>query len=161
MAKGDEITTKFKVDISDLKKGLSEATQQIKLADAQFKAATAGMDNWKKSTEGLKSKLKQLETALAAQKSKLKSYNEELKRQQSAYNENGRRADGLKAKLQELANQGVSKTSAEYKKYQNALAAVEKEQGQNEDAVNRLKVTILQQEAAVKKTEAEIGKYGR
>ena len=31
MPKGDEITTKFRVGISDLKKGISDANQQIKL----------------------------------------------------------------------------------------------------------------------------------
>lgn len=159
MAKGDEITTRFKVDVSDLKKGISEATQQIKLADATFKAATAGMDSWQKSTDGLKAKLEQLSSNLQSQKQKLSAYTSELKLQQSAYEENGKRIETLKAKLQQLADQGVSKTSSEYQKYQNALAACEKEQERNEKAVDRLKVTILQQEAAVNKTEAEIGKY--
>ena len=90
MAKGDEITTKFKVDISDLKKGITDATNQIKLADATFKAATAGMDDWTKSTEGLKAKLSQLDSTLSAQKSKLENYIEQLKRQENAYDENGK-----------------------------------------------------------------------
>ena len=111
MARGDEITTKFKVDISDLKKSLNEATQQIKLADAQFKAASAGMDNWAKSTDGVKAKLAQLATTLSAQKTKLSSYSEELARQQKGYEENGKKADALRAKLQELSDKGVSKTS--------------------------------------------------
>lgn len=49
--KGQDITTNFKVDISDLKKGIAEANRQIKLANAEFKAASSGMDNWSKSTE--------------------------------------------------------------------------------------------------------------
>ncbi len=160
MAKGDEITTKFKVDISDLKKGIAEANQEIKLANAEFKAATAGMDDWSKSAEGIKAKLDQLDSVLAAQKSKLEAYTEQLKRQQEAYTENGSRIEQLKAKLEELANNGVSKASDEYKKYENALAACEKEQESNSKAIDNLKVTVLNQEAAVKQTEAEIKKYG-
>lgn len=159
MPRGEEFTTKFKVDISDLKQGLKDAGQQIKLADAQFKAATAGMDDWRKSTDGLKAKLTQLDSTLDAQKSKLQNYTEQLKRQQDAYTENGKRIEQLKAKLKELADQGVSKTSDEYKKYENALAACQKEQDANEKAVDRLKIQILEQEAAVGKTEKEIRNY--
>ena len=128
MANGEEITTKFKVDVSDLKSGISEANQQIKLANAEFKAATAGMDDWSKSADGIQAKLKQLDSVLAAQKSKLEAYNEQLSRQQKAYDENGKRAAELRSKLEELASNGVSKTSEEYKKYENALAACESEQ---------------------------------
>lgn len=160
MPKGEEITTKFKVDISDLKKGIAEANQEIKLANAEFKAATAGMDDWSKSAEGIKAKLDQLDSVLAAQKSKLEAYTEQLKRQQEAYTENGSRIEQLKSKLEELANNGVAKTSDEYKKYENALAACEKEQESNAKAIDNLKVQVLNQEAAVKQTEAEINKYG-
>lgn len=159
MARGDEITTKFKIDINDLKKGITEANNQIKLANAQFKAATSGMDDWAKSADGIKAKLSQLDSVLNAQKSKLATYNEQLQRQEDAYNENGRRVEELKAKLQELANNGVAKTSEEYKKYENALAACEKEQDANKNAIDALKVTILNQEAAIGKTEKEIRNY--
>jgi len=159
MPKGDEITTKFRVDISDLKAGIADANQQIKLANAEFKAATAGMDDWAKSADGIKAKLNQLESVLSAQKTKLEAYTKELERQQSAYDENGRRAAELRAKLEDLADKGVSKTSKEYKEYENALAACEKEQESNKKAVDDLKITILNQQAAVNKTGAEIGKY--
>ena len=67
----ENITTKFKVDVSDLKKGISEATSQIKLANAQFAAATAGMDKWEESSEGVTAKLNQLGTTLEAENAKL------------------------------------------------------------------------------------------
>jgi TP901 family phage tail tape measure protein len=159
MAKKDEITTKFNVDISDLKKGITEATQQIKLADATFKAATAGMDDWTKSTDGLKAKLAQLDSTLSAQKSKLENYTEQLKRQENAYDENGKRIETLKSKLAELAEQGVSKSSAEYKKYENALASCEKEQEKNGKSIDKLKISVIEQQGAINKTNADIGKY--
>ena len=159
MAKGDEITTKFKVDISDLKSGIAEANQQIKLANAEFKAATAGMDDWSKSADGIKAKLNQLESVLSAQKTKLEAYNEQLNRQQKAYDENGKRAAELRAKLEELANNGVAKTSEEYKKYQNALDSCEAEQEKNKKSLDSLRITVLDQQAAVNKTQAEVEKY--
>ena len=159
MAKGEEITTRFRVDISDLKSGIAEANQQIKLANAEFKAATAGMDDWSKSADGIKAKLSQLDSVLSAQKSKLESYTEQLSRQEKAYDENGRRAAELRSKLEELANNGVAKTSKEYQQYENALAACEKEQESNKKAVDSLRITVLDQQAAVNKTEAEIGRY--
>lgn len=157
--RGENITTRFKVDISDLKKGISDANQQIKLANAQFKAASAGMDDWQKSTEGVKAKLSQLDSVLAGEKSKLAAYVEQLNRQKAAYAENGKRAEELRSKLQQLASNGVSKTSAEYKALEKELAACEKEQDANKRSVDSLSVTVLNQQAAVNKTEAEIRKY--
>lgn len=157
--RGENITTKFKVDISDLKKGISDANQQIKLANAQFKAASAGMDDWQKSTEGVKAKLSQLDSVLAGEKAKLAAYTEQLNRQKTAYAENGKRAEELRSKMQQLASNGVSKTSAEYKALEKELAACEKEQDANKRSVDSLSVTVLNQQAAVNKTEAEIRKY--
>lgn len=155
----EEFTAKFKVDISDLKKNISDAQKEIKLADATFKAATAGMDDWTKDADGLSAKLKALSTTLNSQKSVLSAYREQLQRQQNAYTENGNRAEQLKAKLQELANNGVAKSSEEYKKYEDALKAVEKEQQGNSASIEKLNLAILKQEAAVGKTEKELRQY--
>lgn len=159
MAKGEEITTKFKVDVSDLKKGISEANKNIKMANAEFKAASSGMDDWTKSSEGLNAKLKQLHTVLNEQVTKLKNYKDQLKEIEKAESENGKRADELKKKLQELANQGVLKTSDEYKKYEKALSDCEKEQLANQSAADKLRVTILNQQAEVNKTNKEMRNY--
>ena len=157
--KGGDITTKFKVDISDLKAGISEANKQIKLANAEFKAASAGMDDWQKSSDGLNAKLKQLGDVLKSENSKLESYKKQLQEIEKAEQENGKRANELKTKLQQLASQGVSKTSDEYKKYEKSLNDVEKEQLANQSAADKLKITILNQQAAVNKTEKEIRQY--
>ena len=155
----EEFTARFKVDISDLKKNISEANKQIKLANATFKAETAGMGQWSKDADGLSKKLEQLKNVLANQKTILSSYQSQLEKQQAAYDENGKRAEQLKAKLQELASQGVAKTDEEYKKYQAALKAVVKEQQNNGKACEDLKLEILEQQAAVNKTESDIKHY--
>lgn len=159
MAKGDEITTKFRVDISDLKKGISEANKQIRQANAEFKAAAAGMDNWSKSSDGINAKLKQLNSLLSQETSKLSNYKSQMLELQKAYNENGRRADELRSKLQQLANQGVSKTSAEYKKYQSALTQVEKEQTANKKAISDLNITLTNQQGTINGIQKDIKNY--
>ena len=159
MAKGEDITTKFKVDISDLKKGITEANKNIKLANAQFKAASAGMDDWAKSSDGINAKLKQLGTVLAGENKKLENYKLQLEKVNEAEKENAKRADELKLKLQQLSSQGVSKTSDQYKKYEKALNDIEKEQIANATAADKLRVTILNQQSIVNKTEKEMKGY--
>lgn len=161
MPKGENITTSYKIDISDLKKGISEANKQIKLANAEFKAASAGMDDWRKSTDGVEAKLKQLNSVLSSQKSVLDTYRKELNEQEKAYSENGKRVEELKAKLKDLADNGVEKASKEYKEYESALRDCEKEQERNKTAADNLKYQIQLQETAVEKTENEIGKYNK
>lgn len=152
-------TTKFKVDISELKSGIAEANKNIKLANAEFKAASAGMDDWSKSSDGISAKLKQLGSVLDSQKSKLSNYKKQQEALDDAYAENGKRADELRESMQDLASRGISKTSAEYKALEKALVEVEKEQAANKKASDNLKVTILNQQAAVNKTEKEIRNY--
>ena len=161
MPKGENITTSYKIDISDLKKGISEANKQIKLANAEFKAASAGMDDWRKSTDGVEAKLKQLNSVLSSQKSVLDAYRKQLDEQEKAYSENGKRVEELKAKLKDLADNGVDKASKQYKDYESALRDCEKEQERNKTAADNLKYQIQLQETAVEKTENEIGKYNK
>lgn len=73
----ENVTTSFKVDIAELKKNFTEARRQIQLANSEFKAATGGMDDWTKSADGLSAKLKQLDGVLSAQKTQLKSLEEQ------------------------------------------------------------------------------------
>lgn len=160
MAQNEPITTKFKVDISDLKKGISEANQSIKLANAQFKAASAGMEDWQKTTQGVEAKLSQLNSVLGAQKSKLANYQKQLQQLEQAQQENGKRAEELKAKYQEEVRQ-FGENSKKAQELKTALNGVEKEQLANEKAADRMRVTVLNQQAAVSRTEREIKNYDR
>lgn len=152
------ITTKFKVDVSDLKKGITEANKQIKLANAQFKAASAGMDDWEKSTDGLRAKLAQLESVISAQTSKLKSYQSQLERVEAAEAENAKRAEQVRKLYQQAAEQ-YGKNSDEAKKLQKALSEIEKEQANNAKAADDLRIKILNQTAEVKKSEKQYSSY--
>ena len=155
----NDVTTRFKVDISDLKKNIAEANRQIKLANATFKSETGGMSDWAKSVDGVSAKLKQLDSTLDAQKAKLDAYREQFERQKAVYDENAKRADELRAKLQELTEQGISEASEEYQKYRAALQETEKQQEASRVSLDNLQVSMLNQEGTVKGVQAEIDSY--
>ena len=158
MAEND-YTTRFKVDISDLKKNIQEANKQLKLANATFKSETGGMTDWSKSVDGVSAKIKQLDSVVKAQESKLAAYREQLARQQAAYDENGKRAEELRSKLQALTEQGVSASSAEFKEYEKQLREVEAAQAKEQTAIDNLQVSILNQEGAVKDAQGQMDRY--
>lgn len=149
----NETTTKFKVDISDLKKNIQEANRQIKLANAEFKAAASGMDNWQSSTDGLSKKIGSLKTVLSSQETVLQSYEKQLELITAEYGENSKEADNMKIKI---ANQqtAVNNTKNELSKYETQLQniitaqenAAESADEQN-SALNDLKSTISNQES--------------
>jgi len=71
MASGENLGAKFTIDVSDLQKGLSTANKLIKESESKFKAAAAGMDDWKSSADGLEAKLDSLTEIQEIQKEKV------------------------------------------------------------------------------------------
>lgn len=108
------------LDVTDLKAGLSEANKQIQLANSEFKAASSGMDDWTKSTEGLTAKVKQLDSVLKAQKSKLAGLQAEYEKVAEEQGENSEAARRLKVQIN---NQQavVNKTQKEFDNYTDTL----------------------------------------
>lgn len=126
MEKNNEITTSFTVDIADLKKGIQDAQRQIRLANAEFKAAASGMEDWDKSADGIKRKLEQLDTVLKNQKKILESYEKELEEVVKEQGENSKGADDLKIKIANQQTQ-INKTTHEIEDWQKALEHVDDE----------------------------------
>lgn len=117
MAKGQEPTTKFRVDISELKQNMQAAQREIRLANAEFKAATAEMDNWADSADGLSEKLKQLEKVESAQQKQLDLLREQHRLVVAEQGEHSKAAEELaiKIKNQEAAIGKTSKSIDDYK----------------------------------------------
>lgn len=111
-------TTKFKVDISELQKGIKDANREIKLANAEFKAASSAMDYAADSADGIQKKLEQLGKVYDAQNKILDAYKKELE-------------------------------------------AVVKEQGENSEAADNLRIKIANQQAAVNKTAGDLATYNK
>lgn len=112
------------LDVSDLKAGLSAANKQIQLANSEFKAASSGMDDWTKSTEGITAKVKQLDTVLNAQKSKLAGLTAEYEKVAKEQGEGSEAARKLKVQIN---NQQavVNKTQKEFDNYSETLKQAE------------------------------------
>lgn len=158
MAKDENYTAKFRIDVSDLKKGIEEANKQIKLANAEFKNATAGMDDWSKSADGLSAKIKQQQSVVEAEKQKLELLKEQLTRVHQAQ-ENGQKIiDDLNDKYNEAVKL-YGENSDEAKKYAKQLDDAEKAQERNAKAADDLALKILNQDTNVKNAEAQIGKF--
>lgn len=124
MPSGNETTTKFRVDISELKKGIQDANRQIKLANAEFKAASAGMDDWSKSADGISAKIAQLQKVLQSQKSILASYEKQLELVEKEYGKSSKEAVEMRIKL-ENQKASVKNTEKSLQDFERALADVE------------------------------------
>lgn len=125
MPKGNETTTKFKVDISDLKKAMQDAKKQVALANSEFKAVSSTMDDWSKSSDGISAKLKQLNSNLKSQESVLEEYEKALEEVKKEYGENSKEAMEYQTRLN---NQQavVNKTKREIENFEGALEDVKK-----------------------------------
>lgn len=121
----NNITTSFKVDISNLKAGISEANRQIKLANAEFKAAASSLDFMAESADGIKTKLAQLTKVLGAQESILSAYEKQLELTVKEQGESSKAADDLRIKI---ANQkaAINDTKKQMQEYNAKLDDAEK-----------------------------------
>lgn len=128
MAKDTETTAKFKADITGLKSAFQEASRQVRLANSEFKAATAGMDNWNQSADGLSAKITQLNGVLSAQKSQLSSLEKqyELTVQQQGANSKGAEELEIKINQQKAA---IGNTEKQLKNYTSQLDDLKSESG--------------------------------
>ena len=153
MAGGNEYTTRFNIDITDLKNGIQQANQLIRVANSEFKAATGGMDNWGNSADGLSAKLQQLDTVLGLQKAKLEVLQAEYRRVVEAEGESSRGAQELYIKMNNLQGE-IGRTEAQIRNYSARLNDIQTaQQGaanateQSVNAYEKLKRTISEQES--------------
>ncbi len=163
MADNHESTMKWKVDITDLKAAMQEAKRSINQANAEFKTATAGMDRWSKSTDGLSAKLEQLNKVLPAQKRQLEVLEQQYKDVVKTSGENSNAAADLKIKIEEQ-KATITKTETSINKYTDQLADMKAKQAESETATGKLSKTIAEQEkdlVKLKKAHADaVLEYG-
>ena len=99
MAEENIVGGKFTIDITNFKQGITEANRLIRLADSEFKSATAGMGAWADSSEGLEAKQKQLNRTIELQEEKVRALTEEHKRVASEMGETSAEAINLQIRL--------------------------------------------------------------
>ena len=123
MASNNETTTKFKVDISELKKAMQEAKRAVAVANSEFKSVSSSMDDWTKSSDGLSAKLKQLDTTLSSQKSILSNLERQYELTVKEMGEGSKAADDLKIKINNQ-KAAINNTQREMNKYESTLQEV-------------------------------------
>lgn len=130
-------TTQFKADISQLKSAMQAAQRQVRLASSEFQKASAGLDDWSSSAEGLQAKVKQLNSTLQAQKKQVELANEEWEKTVKVYGENSAEADRAKMKLNSY-EAAVAKTEKQLNQYQSELKDCEEGTGRFADETDDL-----------------------
>lgn len=118
-----DATMRLKADISQLQSQMQKASRTIKLANAEFKTAAASMDKWSDSEEGLKAKLKQLNTVLGAQKTQLSLLEAELEDTIRLNGENSAAADKMRLRV-EGQKAAIANTEKQLRKYDQELAVL-------------------------------------
>lgn len=113
MPNDETLGASFSIDVTQLKAGLAQANRLIRESESEFKAAAAGMDDWRESQEGLEARIKHLNTACDLQRKKV---------------------DALQGEYDRLIADGIDPTSAaavklrtDINKEKEALAKNEKE----------------------------------
>ena len=154
MANNNETTTKFKVDISELKQAMQEAKRSIAVANSEFKAVSSSMDDWSKSTDGISAKLKQLDTTMGAQKTVLASLEAQYEAVVKEQGEGSKAADDLIIKINNQ-KAAINSTQKQIDKWTSSLNDLESESGQAENATGGLGKSL--KEAADDADEAEDG----
>lgn len=116
----NNITTVFSADISNFSKSTQDLKRYISTVNAEFQSATAGMDDWSKTTDGLEAKLKQLNGVLSAQKAQLSATEEAYEEMKRQGKENTAEGQKLYIKLRQQEAQ-VKKTEASIEQYSEEL----------------------------------------
>lgn len=124
--KVNNITTRFTADVSAFLKDTQSMKRGIAQANAEFKNATAGMDKWQDSTEGLEAKLTQLNKTVQIEKKRLADMVAEYEELEKAGKANTTEAQKLAT---QILNQGakVKKTEADIAKYEKSLEEMSEE----------------------------------
>lgn len=157
MPKGSETTTKFKVDISELKAGMQEAKRSIALANSEFKASTAGMDNWGKSADGLSAKVKQLDSTLSSQKAILSTLEKQHALVAKEQGENSKGAQDLMIKINNQ-KAAIGKTESELKNYQTKLNDVKTASSNMADETNDSRTSLDKLKDSISEQDSQLAK---
>lgn len=134
----------MQLDVTDLKTGIKEANKIIASSKDEFKNATAGMDMWSKSSEGLNAKLGQLGKQLSAQEKIAAGYEAEIARVSEQEGDHSEELKKLEAQLQKAQN-AIKETQRNINHYSDSLVEVTREEKDANSELGKLTKTIGEQ----------------
>lgn len=151
MASGETLGASFSIDVTDLKTGLNQANRLIRESESEFKAAAAGMDDWRTESAGLEAKIKSLNSITEIQKVKVKALQTEYDNLiAKGMDPASREAVEYREKINN-ETAALRKNEAELKKQEKALENV----GNANKSVREI---VYDQEQQLKKLEKEYKK---
>lgn len=155
MAERNESTTKFKVDISELRASMQEATRQVRLANSEFKAATGGMEDWSKSADGLSAKVRQLNNVLEAENKKLEILEQQY---ELTAREQGENSKGAQELLIRINNQkaAIGKTERQLNSYSEKLEEAKRSSDDLTDGSQQFTNAGLELKRTIKEQERKL-----
>ena len=136
---------------------MAAAGRAVRLASAEFKAATAGMDDWGVSADGLQAKLSSLDKILEAQKKQLALREQELEKTIAAEGENSAAADRVRTALYNQQAQ-IARTEKEIKQYADQLEAVNRENDAAAEGTEKYKSATEQLTDTIEDQERQLEK---
>ena len=151
----ENVTSKFRVDISDLKKNIAEAVRNVKQNKAELANASAGMKKGEETADSLSKKIEAQSKIVDAEKQKLEAMKQELAR----YEDTLKSGESIVADLTEKHRQAAEaygENSEEAKKYAEQLKKAQEAQERNEIAADKLRLQIVNQDTAVKNAEGNV-----
>lgn len=140
------------IDVTDLKAGLSQVKKAINQTKNEFDTATAGLENWQKSSVGVNAKLTQLNGQFEAQKKAVEAYENEIERVKNLEGDHSKQLEILQTKLQKAQN-AVSKTQAQIDKYSKSYETLKKKEDEENSANTKLVKSIDENREKLKDLE--------
>lgn len=154
----ENVTSKFRVDISDLKKNIAEANRQVKQYRAELQNANAGMKKGEETADSLSRKIDAQTKIVEAEKAKLQALREELARYEDKVKQGENTVADLTRKHEDAAK-AFGEDSEEARKFAKLLADAQAAQERNVKAADELRTKIIQQDTAVKNAEGQVKQF--
>ena len=148
MAEINESTMKFNIDITDFRTGMKQAREALSDVNREFKVATAGMDKWSASTDGVQAKINQLNDQTEIYRKQLILLNNALEEAKTKFGENSFEAEKYKDKVTDTTVK-LKNAEAQTAKYTKILTEMTTEQTKSVSAYDALNAEIAEQEAKV------------
>lgn len=159
MAARKDATVVIEGNTTSFNAAMRDAARAIQIANAEFKKATAGLDKWGDSADGVRAKLKQLQDILKQENNKLSALKQNYEQMAKKYGETSDKAQELTVRIKKQEAQ-IAKTQAEINKYSTQLSAME--DAEKEAAEGNEKLANSFDDVAKKSSDAKTGleKFG-
>ena len=108
--KGQDITAYLSMDISDLKKAITQARKEIASINSSFTEVAGKSSKWEHSSDLLIKKLEQLKKLIAEKRELIKVYNAIIEKSSKSYSDNEKEAGELQERLRQLKDAGEDNT---------------------------------------------------